>query len=87
MLLPRQPDHDAQPMAQRRVEDPPRGRGVRANSIDAVRRHRLEIALDPFGRPETVAVACLGERAVGDAPDPEPVVADCEKLAVDANGS
>src|SRR5262249_20145698 len=82
MLLPRQPDHDAQAVGHCNVHQPARRKRIDADRIEAGGRDRLEVALDDSVARELDARAIRPERPVGDATDPEFLVADIEELAV-----
>ena len=82
VLRPRQPDHDAQPVARGRVEQLAARRRVGADRVDAERGHQAEVGGDLLQRRELVAVRVGRERPVGHAFDEEALVAGAQKLSV-----
>src|SRR5262249_25198089 len=83
VLLPRQPDHDAQVVGHCNVHQPARRKRIDADRIEAGGRDRLEVALDDSVDRELNARAIRPERPVGDATDPEFLITDIQKLAAD----
>src|SRR5262249_48498182 len=81
VLLPRQPDHDAQAVGRCDVHQPARRQGIDADRIESGDRHRLEIALDDGPGRKLNARRIGPERPIGDAADPEFLVADIQELA------
>jgi hypothetical protein len=56
MLFPGQPDHDAQAVPLRNVQEPARWHGVRADGVEAVGRHLGEVARDDVGAVVLAAI-------------------------------
>src|SRR5882762_9355907 len=67
-----------------RVQEPDGRHGIEADGVEAIRGHRGEIPLDHVGLGYLGSVCPRSERSVGHAADVELLVADEEKLAVDA---
>ena len=76
-------DHHSQPMALRLVEQPPRGRRIGAQGVDAVGLHRPEVLGDGLWRRELVAVGVRPEGPVGDSAHVELAVSEEQELAPD----
>ena len=88
VLRPREPDHDAQAVPGRLVQEIASRRRVRPDRVDAESRHLAEVLGDLWKSRKLVAVAVGRKRAVGDAFDEEALVAGAQKLSVcrDARG-
>jgi hypothetical protein len=84
MLLPRQADEHPQPVRERGVEQPARRHRVRAQCVDAVRRHRAQVRRDARAAAVGRSVLPRRECSVGDAREPQALGADGEEPAVDA---
>ena len=88
VLLGREPDHDAEAVALREVEELGRRHRVRdPDDVDAVRGHLREVVVD---RGQVVVLAPVRVRlegAVADPADAEPVVADAEVLPANARAN
>src|SRR5258705_9368987 len=84
VTLHREADHDAQAMTLCCVQEPDGWHGIEADGVEAIRGHRGEIPLDYVGLGYLGSVRPRSERSVGHAADVELLVADEEKLAVDA---
>jgi hypothetical protein len=84
VLRPGQPDHDAEPVARGFVEQVEARRCVRADRVDAERRHQPEVLGHALLRRKLVAPRIGRERAVRDALHEKPVAADLQKLSVRA---
>ena len=79
----RQSSHDPQPVPLRRIQQPERGRRVRAHRVHASGRHPGEVPVDCFQRGELVALLVGTKRAVGDPADVEFFIANEKEFTLD----
>ena len=84
VLLPGQPDEHIEAVLGRLVEKPQRRRRVRAEGVDAHRRHRREVPSNAFRARELLTVVTRPERAVGNALHPQLLATDGQELAAHA---
>ena len=83
VLLPRQVDHHPQPVLLRGIEQPRGGYRVDADGVEPAAAIWAKSRSTISGEPESAHRGAGRERPVGDAPDPELLVADVEELATD----
>ncbi len=82
VLRPGQPDHHAQIVTRRLVEQIAARRRVQTDRIDAEARHQAEVFGDLGYRRELIAGGIGRERPVRDALDEEPRLAEAQKFPV-----
>jgi hypothetical protein len=87
MVLPGQTYEDPDPVLRCQVEQPARRHGVRANGVEAGGSHGDEVGGDLFLCAVLMAplVGCKG--AIGHAAQPEALLADGQKLAVNSRAA
>jgi len=79
----RQSCHDPQPVPLRRIQQPERGRRVRAHRVHASGRHPGEVPVDCFQRGELFALLIGTKRAVGDPAEVKFFMANEKEFALD----